>query len=78
VGFSNERRKTIYRNGNDRVDTMLKDKVLEQALQKVQILKMLIGRCTENKYNKNKKIKKNKKTEPPTVLILHNKFIILI
>jgi hypothetical protein len=33
---------------------MLKDKVLEQALQKVQILKMLIGRCTENKYNKNK------------------------
>jgi hypothetical protein len=54
VGFSNERRKTIYRNGNDRVDTMLKDKVLEQALQKVQILKMLIGRCTENKYNKNK------------------------
>ena len=44
MGFSNERRKTIYRNGNDRVDTMLKDKVLEQALQKVLILKMLTGR----------------------------------
>ena len=33
---------------------------------------------TLKRYTSLQKIKKNKKTEPPTVLILHNKFIILI